>query len=195
MGSWDNPIGTPPVLLIVTGPPAAGKSTIARRLAEALDLPWMGKDMIKETLFDTLGWEDREWSKKLGIASIQLLYGFAEALLHARRSCLIESNFRASLATTELQNLQNRCPFLPVQLLVLAQPEILAARTRQRAIQGLRHPGHLDSSLVDEYTPLSIPTDQMVHLNLTGPRFTLDTSQPDSIDVSRLIEEIRRDIL
>jgi uridine kinase len=36
------------VLVLVTGPPASGKTTLARPLADALDLPLIGKDLIKE---------------------------------------------------------------------------------------------------------------------------------------------------
>ncbi|HEX8858768.1 MAG TPA: AAA family ATPase [Actinomycetes bacterium] len=46
-------------LVLVTGPPASGKTTLARPLAFSLGLPLLGKDTIKEALFDTLGNGDR----------------------------------------------------------------------------------------------------------------------------------------
>jgi tRNA uridine 5-carbamoylmethylation protein Kti12 len=48
-------------LVLVTGPPTSGKTTLARPLAHHLDLPLLGKDAIKEALFDTLGTGDRAW--------------------------------------------------------------------------------------------------------------------------------------
>jgi 2-phosphoglycerate kinase len=57
LGSTDTP---KPMVIVITGPPCAGKTTIARRVAERFSLPWMGKDMVKELLFDALGWQDRE---------------------------------------------------------------------------------------------------------------------------------------
>jgi predicted kinase len=42
-------------LVLVTGPPAAGKTTVARPLARCLALPLIGKDTIKEALFDAMG--------------------------------------------------------------------------------------------------------------------------------------------
>jgi hypothetical protein len=51
--------------------PAAG-----RRPGAAL----IGKDLIKEALFDALGTGDRAWSRRLGVASYEVLYAVAGAL-------------------------------------------------------------------------------------------------------------------
>ena len=37
-------------------------------------MPYLSKDLFKETLFDTLGWDDRGWSQQLGSASMALLF-------------------------------------------------------------------------------------------------------------------------
>ena len=44
-----------PRLVIVAGPPAAGKARLAAAVADALDLPVVSKDGIKEALMDHLG--------------------------------------------------------------------------------------------------------------------------------------------
>ncbi len=59
--------------IIISGPPGAGKTTIGKLLSKELSLPFFYKDEIKESLFDTLGWSDAEWSKKLGVASMKIL--------------------------------------------------------------------------------------------------------------------------
>lgn len=46
-------------LILVSGPPASGKSYLARLFAERLTLPLYSRDAIKETLFDTLGWSEK----------------------------------------------------------------------------------------------------------------------------------------
>ncbi len=46
--------------ILVTGIPAAGKSTMAETLAENLKLPVISKDTIKELLFDCVGFRSRE---------------------------------------------------------------------------------------------------------------------------------------
>ena len=45
--------------ILVAGMPASGKSTIAVRISEALGIPMLSKDSIKEVLFDDLGFHSR----------------------------------------------------------------------------------------------------------------------------------------
>ena len=49
---------TKSLLIIINGAPCTGKTTLGRKLAKQLRLPFLSKDGIKEVLFDTLGWED-----------------------------------------------------------------------------------------------------------------------------------------
>jgi len=64
-------------LVLVTGPPASGKTSLAQPLARHLGLPLLGKDTIKEVLFDSLGTGDRAWSRRLGAASYAVLLELA----------------------------------------------------------------------------------------------------------------------
>ena len=72
---------THPTIVIVTGKPASGKSTLAKRLSQELHMPLVGKDSIREQLFDRLGWKDRQWAQELGKASIDMMFYFAWAEL------------------------------------------------------------------------------------------------------------------
>jgi 2-phosphoglycerate kinase len=49
-----------PALILVSGAPATGKTTIAKSLSTQLRIPVIGKDAIKESLFETIGHSDRE---------------------------------------------------------------------------------------------------------------------------------------
>jgi glucokinase len=63
------------MVVLVNGLPAAGKSTLAPKLAIALGLPLLSKDLIKETHADVFGAEppagltQREWNRKLGMSA------------------------------------------------------------------------------------------------------------------------------
>ncbi len=67
--------------ILVTGIPAAGKSSMADFLSKRLHIPSLSKDTIKERLFDTIGFRSREEKVRLGLASMEVLYYFAEQLM------------------------------------------------------------------------------------------------------------------
>ncbi|MGQ0678957.1 MAG: AAA family ATPase [Actinomycetota bacterium] len=51
-----------PTLIVLTGPPAAGKSTLARLLERELAVPLISKDDLKVILYETHGWGGRRWT-------------------------------------------------------------------------------------------------------------------------------------
>ena len=169
--------GRPPVLVLVNGPPCAGKSHLTDVLAESTSLPIMTKDMIKETVYDAAGWADRDWSRRLGTAASALLWMFARSLLSQGQDCLIEANFRAGLAATELARLTSGLKFTSAQIFVTAAPSVLAERFRTRARLQTRHPGHLDAELQHEYSEGTIPKDQLRPIPETNRLIRLDTTE------------------
>jgi predicted kinase len=178
----------PLVVLIVTGPPASGKSTIGRELAAALRLPYLSKDLFKETLFDALGWHDRAWSQRLGGASMDLLFRSAEALLEAGQSVALESNFYAAWDTPRFQALAKRCACQFVQVVCTAPGPTLVERYERRALSGERHPGHTDATALHEWRPRLL-TQRWDALELDGPVFIVDTTDW-RIDLDALVHAI-----
>jgi len=93
-----------PLLIIVTGRPAAGKSTIAQWLAGELQLPWVSKDSVREVLFEQLGWQDRPWAQKLGLASLELMFYFAQAQFQIGGSLILDNAFDPIPSTPRFQS-------------------------------------------------------------------------------------------
>lgn len=137
-------------LLLVTGLPGAGKSTVAHRLREALGWPLLAKDAIKESLFDSLGWSDRAWSKRLSGASYSLLFDVACELIRARQNCIIEGNFRWEEVGTRFARIDAIGSVRYTQVFCTAVPDVLVARMRDRVATGRRHPGHVDTETTNE---------------------------------------------
>jgi predicted kinase len=177
------------LVLIVTGPPASGKTTIGRPLARTLGLPFLSKDLFKESLFDSLGGSDREWSRRIGQASTQLLFRCAEALLEAGKSCALESNFYPQWDTAPLRDLQTRFGCRFVQVVCSAETAVLVDRFTRRAHSGDRHPGHADAFALDELIP-RIVNERWDALDLDGPVIHVDTTR-DLANVHQLIRDIR----
>lgn len=181
---------TAPVLIVVTGAPATGKTTIARRVAKALQLPLVCKDDLKELLFDDLGWSDQAWSRRTGAASFNLIFYFAERILGAGVSAVVEANFKRELGReTRFQNLQAGTPFQPVQICCRAESHVILSRFKARVETGDRHPGHVDQ--FNASALLSNIERGIYRIDIGGYVFEVDTTDLAAIDYQGLCDTIR----
>lgn len=170
-----------PLVVIVTGPPAAGKSTVARRLAALLRLPLIAKDTIKEALFDSLGAGDVEWSQRLGEATYLAMLGIAQESVGAGASLVLEANFvRGGDFATRLAALPARF----VQVHCSAPLDVLLERYGSRE----RHPGHVDPERIDALRN-AVETGRHEPLDVPGETIRIDTTRP--VDLDALAERLR----
>jgi predicted kinase len=175
-----------PVVLIITGPPASGKSTLGRHLARNLGLPFLGKDVFKELLFDHLGWSDRDWSRRLGAASMDLLYRSAAAQLEVGQSVALEANFYAEWDTPKLLKLAEMYGCRFVQVVCTASRSTLEERYRCRSTSSERHPGHTQSEQLEE-TLERLFTGRWEALALEGPVISVET---ETLVTAAILESI-----
>lgn len=174
-----------PLLIIITGLPCTGKSTLGRKLADELHLPFVSKDDFKELLFDGLWWKDREWSQKLGIVSYDILYHTTWTILKSGWSLIVETNFHPVISSNKFRELQMAYDFIPFQILCYTEGDILVERFRDRAESGNRHEGHRDAQSLEEWKP-TLSSGKIEALSLDGALYEIDTTYFDSIDFSSL---------
>lgn len=176
-------------VVIVSGPPGAGKTSLARHLGSALSLPVYSRDVIKESLFGSLGWSDRQWSRRLGTAATAILFAMIGDCLRAGASCVVESNFRPAQSDQPFQRLLARTGARAVQVQCGADGAALVARFTERVRSGERHPGHRDATNADEfrdelergwYDPLALP----------GPVLRVDTTTFDPLAWDALADDL-----
>ena len=66
-------------LIVVSGAPGTGKSTIAAALGAGLRFPVLSLDPIKEALADVLGLGGEDWSNQVGDAAAEVVFRLAAA--------------------------------------------------------------------------------------------------------------------
>ena len=177
-----------PLLVIVTGPPATGKTTIARELATRTQLPLLEKDAIKELLFATIGAGDRERSREIGGAAFELLFDLTARLLRAGTSLMLEANFWADTAEPRLGGLP---PCRVFQLYLTAPRALVQERYEARATSPERDPGHADTEAVLEVEQ-GLATSRWRALALPGTLVVRSTDR--RVDVEEIAALVRAEL-
>lgn len=101
----DGTVGVPPrpILVLVSGAPATGKTTLARLLAETLPMPRLAKDDLWLVMADALNVRSEE-ERRIGLeATFAVYYLVIRQLLAARVSLIAEHNFPRGIAEADLR--------------------------------------------------------------------------------------------
>ncbi|GCE47002.1 putative kinase [Thermosporothrix hazakensis] len=181
------------VLIVITGHPCTGKTTLGERLSADLRLPFFSKDNLKELFFEHLRWsnQDQERREERNNTIYALLYTITGSLLRVGQPCIIESNFESEKASKELEALRQRYPFVPFQVLCYSEGPVLVQRFQQRWQQGQRHPGHADPFIFQQIKDRLLQ-GKITPLELDGPLYEIDTTDFASLDYTKLLDTIQR---
>jgi predicted kinase len=163
-------------IVVVSGSPGAGKTTIAVPLARLLGLPLICKDDVKESLIDALGDQDGDmaWSRKVGGAAWDVLWKLAERAPAA----VLEANFRPRSAyeRDRLLRLDARI----VEVYCRCPAEVAMRRFHDRSQTA--HPAHPLRDLTPEH---AAEFDRPIGL---GAVIEIDTTRP--VDMEALAAQV-----
>jgi len=193
------------VCILIAGLPASGKSTFARMLSRELGVPCLSKDAIKESLFDTLGFQSRAEKVQLGEAAYRILLDQAEKMLSAGLTVALENNFEDS-SLTPLQEMLRRTAARPVTVMFDGDVAAIHARFLLRDQSPERHRGHVVNTCYPEagpapYTPLSLEAFAAGmeargyrRFDAGGPKLTVDATDLDSVSWPEILNWVKSQI-
>jgi len=189
--------------ILVTGIPAAGKSTIAAELSNHLLFPVVSKDSIKELLFDELGFESREEKVRLGIASMKIMLYFAEQLMKRDKAFILENNFE-KVFEEELISCLQKYGYKAITVTLTGNYDTIYARYAERNSSPDRHRGHVVNDCYPEKNvgavvpPIpyewyvsGIRSRGMDTFCGNGPQIVVDTTDFSRVDIRDLVDKIR----
>lgn len=171
--------GVQRAVVVVSGAPATGKSTVAGALAGGLDLPLLSLDDVKEALGDVLGLGDEQWSDRVGDAAAEVVFRLARSFPAA----VAEGWWRRERRVRAIEEFAG-C----VEVFCRCDPTL--ALTRAQARVGVsRHPIHRDvinPGLLDQLPQI---VRDVTPLDLGGPLIEVVTDEP--FDPDDLIGRVR----
>ena len=188
--------------ILVTGIPAAGKSTTAGYLSDYFGIPVISKDRIKELMYDDIGFHSREEKVKLGIASMNIMYYMAAQLMKNNQPFILENNFE-KISKEPLLEILEKYSYTAITVTLTGEYTQIYQRFSERNNSPGSHRGHVVNDSYPEKTPnrtvkpLSYKdfvngiTDRgMDSFVANGPHIVIDTTDFNKLQIETLIEKI-----
>ena len=162
--------------VVVTGPPGSGKSTLSRALADALGLPLLAKDEIKQQLIDEHPVPTVGVSREVGAAAVRALLVAARDRGEGVLDSVWVDRSRAVGMLAEL----------PAVVEVFCRCDVETMRERYVRRAPARGPGHFDDERPDDEL---WPSRSLRPLAGGWPVVEVDTSGP--VDVDEVVARLR----
>lgn len=193
-------------LIIVAGMPATGKTTIVNSLQKEFSYPVFEKDLIKEELFDTIGFECYAEKRALDHAANASLLYVIESELKAGRSIFVVNNFDTS-SNERLNEFISEYKPNCVTIFLTGEEKVLYERYVERDKNHARHLGHIvqehyplhegdspDYTMTPEEFNEKFVKRGMTEFSVPGNRLNVDATDFAKVDIKKIVDFIKENL-
>ena len=169
----NNLVSRKPTLVVISGPPGAGKTTLAHLLARTIGCPAICRDEIKEGMVHAIDNFVAAPGDDLNLRTLPTFFQVLELLLSAGVTTVAEAAFQDRLWRPHLQPLRRLADIRIVHCQVTA--ETARARIHRRQSENPTRRAHADTHLISQQSH-GDGHDSFHRVELDVPEIDVDTS-------------------
>ncbi|MCY0940169.1 AAA family ATPase [Streptomyces antarcticus] len=177
-----------PTLVVVSGGPGTGKTTLAHELAGALGCPAIIRDEIKQGMVMSHPGYQSGGDDPLNYPTLDAFFGVLKVLLQAGVTVVAEAAFQDRLWRPNLEPLTGLAHLHVIRCTTAA--DVAHDRIVQRAKDNAHRAAHGDQDLLEAIAAGEHSLASFVPISLDVPTLTVDTSdgyQPELPDIASFV--------
>ncbi|GAA5184755.1 hypothetical protein GCM10023322_26950 [Rugosimonospora acidiphila] len=165
---------TSPTLIVVSGPPGAGKTTLAHQLAAAVGCPAICRDEIKEGMVHATPGYDPSHSDDLNRRTLAAFFDLLHRLVTAGVTTVAEAAFADRLWRPGLEPLRDLATLRVIQC--ATTDAVAHARIARRVEENAHRAAHDDRAWLRTRAPGGRSASGWVPISLAVPTLRVDTT-------------------